>query len=201
MGMRGTANRASAGGVGSDNTIVIKNCWRQQSTRGEAEGKVDNHRKNDRADDACQHGAEVDCNCCDRAGGESDDADDDCGLHHRFGLDFKGKFHAPEQWQVPRKTEELEEEGGEGPLTKGRNSGTVPTVEVTATAPPWFLVRAQKPTGEEVSVRLLLLALLEDQGQTNTGGKISCYPYSQCKKKGARPRGNKFDVFREASNI
>jgi hypothetical protein len=39
---------------------------------------------------------------------------------------------------------------------KGRNPGTVPTVEVTATAPPWFLVRAQKPTGEEVSSRLLL---------------------------------------------
>jgi hypothetical protein len=36
-----------------------------------------------------------------------------------------------------------------------------------ATAPPWFLVKGKKPSGEEVSVRLLLLALLEDQGQTN----------------------------------
>ncbi len=52
--------------------------------------------------------------------------------------------------------EELEEEGREGTRTKGRNPGTVPTAEVTATAPPWFLVRAQKPTGEEVSSRLLL---------------------------------------------
>ncbi len=50
---------------------------------------------------------------------------------------------------------------------KERNPGTVPTAEVMATAPPWFLVRAQKPTGEKVSVRLLLLTLLEDQGQTN----------------------------------
>ncbi len=34
-------------------------------------------------------------------------------------------------------------------------------------APPWFLVKGKKLSGEEVSVRLLLLALLEDQGQTN----------------------------------
>jgi hypothetical protein len=37
-----------------------------------------------------------------------------------------------------------------------------------ATAPPWFLVKGKKSSGEEVSIRLLLLALLEDQGQTNT---------------------------------
>ncbi len=54
------------------------------------------------------------------------------------------------------KEEELEEEGGEGARTKGRNLGTMPTVEVTATSPPWFLVRALKSTGEEVSSRLLL---------------------------------------------
>jgi hypothetical protein len=55
-----------------------------------------------------------------------------------------------------RKRKKLEEEGREGAWTKGRNPGTVPMAEVTVTAPPWFLVRAQKPTGEEVSSRLLL---------------------------------------------
>ena len=58
---------------------------------------------------------------------------------------------------VSKKEEELEEEGREGAHTKGRNPETVPTAEVTATAPPWFLVRALKPTGEEVSSSLLLL--------------------------------------------
>ncbi len=43
---------------------------------------------------------------------------------------------------------ELEEGGGEGARTRRRNPGTVPMAEVTATAPPWFVVRAQKPGGE-----------------------------------------------------
>jgi hypothetical protein len=70
---------------------------------------------------------------------------------------LNGKFHAPSDDDGADERVELEEEGGEGARTKGRNSGTVPTAEVTGTAPPWFVVRAQKPTVEEVSFSLLLL--------------------------------------------
>jgi hypothetical protein len=52
-----------------------------------------------------------------------------------------------------------DEVGGEGACTRRRNPGTVPTAEVTVTAPPWFVVRAQKPAGEEVSISLLTTAL------------------------------------------
>ena len=47
-----------------------------------------------------------------------------------------------------KKRGELEEGGGEGARARRRNPGTVLTAEVTATAPPWFMVRAQKPSGE-----------------------------------------------------
>jgi hypothetical protein len=39
---------------------------------------------------------------------------------------------------------------------KESRDSMVPTAEVTATAPPWFMERALKPTGEEVSSILLL---------------------------------------------
>jgi hypothetical protein len=38
---------------------------------------------------------------------------------------------------------------------------------ITATELPWFLVKGENLLVREVRVRLLLLALLEDQGQTN----------------------------------
>jgi hypothetical protein len=75
-----------------------------------------------------------------------DHADDDCGLGNQLGFDFEGKFHAPKQWGRIKNKEELEEEGGEGTRAKGRNLGTVPMAEVTATAHPIFLARALKPT-------------------------------------------------------
>jgi hypothetical protein len=62
----------------------------------------------------------------------------------------------PSNGNVSEKQEEPEEEGREGTHTKGRNPGTVPMAEVTETAPPWFLVRALKPTCDEVSSKLLL---------------------------------------------
>jgi hypothetical protein len=62
----------------------------------------------------------------------------------------------PNNGNLSKNEEELEEEGGEGARAKGRNPGTVPTAEVTATATQWFVVRALKPTGEEVSSILLL---------------------------------------------
>ncbi len=71
-------------------------------------------------------------------------------------LDFKGKFHALSNSNREDKRGQLEEEGGVGVHAKERNPGTVPTAEVTATAPTWFMMRAQKPAGEEVSVWLLL---------------------------------------------
>jgi hypothetical protein len=70
---------------------------------------------------------------------------------------MKGKFHVPSNDDGADERVELEEEGGEGACTKGRNSGTVLTAEVMGMAPPWFVVRAQKPTVEEVSFSLLLL--------------------------------------------
>jgi hypothetical protein len=36
------------------------------------------------------------------------------------------------------------------------NPGTLQMAEVMAIAPPWFVMRAQKPAGEEVSISLLL---------------------------------------------
>jgi hypothetical protein len=62
----------------------------------------------------------------------------------------------PSNGDLSKNKEELEEEGREGARAKGRNPGTVPTAEVTVMAPPWFVVRALKPTGEEVSSILLL---------------------------------------------
>jgi hypothetical protein len=119
--------------------------------RGKAEIELDDDRQDDRADDASRGGAEVDRDRHEQNGRERDDGNDDRGLHHRFGLDFKGKFHALERRQGLEEKEEHEEEGGEGARVRGRNPGTVLMAEVTATAPPWFLVRALKPTGEEVS--------------------------------------------------
>ncbi len=110
------------------------------------------------------HDAEVDCNRCYSAGGERNNLDDDRGLCRQFGLDFKGKFHAPKRWPVPGKEEELEEGGGEGARMKARNPGTVSMTEVTAPARPWFLVRAQKPTGEEVSSKILLPVYYYESG-------------------------------------
>jgi hypothetical protein len=49
---------------------------------------------------------------------------------------------------------------GKEPLAK--NNGII-----TATEYPWFLVKGKNLLVREVSVRLLLLALLEDQEQTN----------------------------------
>jgi hypothetical protein len=60
---------------------------------------------------------------------------------------------------------------GESTCARGRKPGTVTTAKATAMAPPWFLVKGKRPSGEEVSIRLLLLALLEDQIQTNRMGK------------------------------
>ncbi len=61
----------------------------------------------------------------------------------------------PSDGGLSNNEEELEEEGGEGARAKGRNPGAVPMAEVTVMAPPWFVVRALKPTGEEVSSILL----------------------------------------------
>jgi hypothetical protein len=68
----------------------------------------------------------------------------------------KANFTPPSNDNLSKNKEELEEEGGEGTRTKGRNQGTVLTMEFMAMASPWFLVRALKPTGEEVSSSLLL---------------------------------------------
>ncbi len=65
-------------------------------------------------------------------------------------------FTSPSKSNVSKNEEELEEEGREGARVKGMNPGTVLMVEVTLTAPPWFLVRALKPTSEEVISILLL---------------------------------------------
>jgi hypothetical protein len=58
----------------------------------------------------------------------------------------KSNFMPPSDGDLSKNEEELEEEGGEGARAKGRNPGKVLMVEVTATAPPWFVVRAPKPT-------------------------------------------------------
>jgi hypothetical protein len=71
-------------------------------------------------------------------------------------LILKANFMPPSNGDLSKNREELEEEGREGARAKRRNPGIVPTAEVTAMAPPWFVVRALKPTGEEVSSILLL---------------------------------------------
>jgi hypothetical protein len=71
-------------------------------------------------------------------------------------LILKANFMPPSNGNLSKNKEELEEEGGEGARAKGGNPGTVPTAEVTAKAPPWFLLRTLKPTDEEVSFIFLL---------------------------------------------
>jgi hypothetical protein len=61
----------------------------------------------------------------------------------------------------------LEWECWEIARARGRNPGTVSMVEDYDDGTSMVLGEGKKPSGEEVSVRLLLLALLEDQGQTN----------------------------------
>ncbi len=58
---RGKAGRLSGRGGKSHNAIV-KNCWRQHSTRGEAEGKVDDYCQDDCADNATRGAPKVDRN-------------------------------------------------------------------------------------------------------------------------------------------
>ena len=74
----------------------------------------------------------------------------------RSVLISKANLMPPSNADLSKNKEELEEEGREGAHAKGRNPGTVPMAEVTARAFPWFVVRALKPTGEEVSSSLLL---------------------------------------------
>ncbi len=52
--------------------------------------------------------------------------------------------------------------------TRDNNNGII-----TAAESPWFLVKGKNILVREVSIRLLLLALLEDQGQTNRGGNAA----------------------------
>ncbi len=68
----------------------------------------------------------------------------------------KANFVPPSNGGLSNNKEELEEEGGEGARAKGRNPGAVPMAKVTVTVPPWFVVKALKPTDEEVSSILLL---------------------------------------------
>ncbi len=72
-------------------------------------------------------------------------------------LILKANFKPLSNGNLSKNKEELEKEGREGSRAKGRNPGTVPMAEVTATAPPWFVVRALKPAGKEMSSILLLL--------------------------------------------
>jgi hypothetical protein len=54
----------------------------------------------------------------------------------------KANFMPQSDGDLSKNEENLEEEGVEVASAKGRNPGTVPTAEVTATAPPCFVVRA-----------------------------------------------------------
>jgi hypothetical protein len=47
--------------VSTSDDAIVKNCWRRQSTRDKAEGKVDDDRQDNRADDAGQGAPKVDC--------------------------------------------------------------------------------------------------------------------------------------------
>jgi hypothetical protein len=120
LGMRGAADGASTGGGRSDDAIAKKNCRRRQSTRGEAEGEVDDHRKNGHADDACRHGAEVDYNRCNRFGGERDDADDDRGLRHRLVLISRANFMPLSDGEYQEKQKNLRKRAEKAP---GRKEG------------------------------------------------------------------------------
>ncbi len=69
----------------------------------------------------------------------------------------KANFMPLSNGNVSKKKKNLRKRAEKAPVQKGRNPGTVPMAEVMATAPPLFLVRALKPTGEEMSSSLLLL--------------------------------------------
>jgi hypothetical protein len=71
--------------------------------RGEAEGEVDNDPQENHTDDAGQGAPKVDCDQRKGARSKRNDADDDCGLGNRLGLDFEGKFYAPKLRQDIKK--------------------------------------------------------------------------------------------------
>jgi hypothetical protein len=75
-------------------------------------------------------------------------------------LIFEFEFHALSNGDGGEERDELEEGGAKGTCIRRRNPGTVPRAEVMGTALPWFVVRAQIPAGEEVSISLLTTALL-----------------------------------------
>ncbi len=100
---RGDAGRSS-GRVDRSHDALVKNCWRHQSTRGKVEGEIDNDCQDNCTDNAGQGAPKVFCNQHEGAQSERDNADDDCGLGNRLGLDLEGKFHAPKQGQDIKKT-------------------------------------------------------------------------------------------------
>ncbi len=82
------------------------------------EGKVDNDRKDDGADDTSRPDAEVDRDRCEQAGGERDDADDNRGLCRRLSFDFEGKFHASSDGDGKEKQKNLRKRAEKAPVLK-----------------------------------------------------------------------------------
>jgi hypothetical protein len=103
----------------------------------------DNH-WNDGTGDDSNNIVEVDHNQGKGPRRKCNNVNDDCGLHHGLGLDFRGNFHALSNGDGGEERGELEEGGSKGARAKWRNPGTVPMAEVTVTSPQRFVVRAQK---------------------------------------------------------
>jgi hypothetical protein len=99
---RGKVGRSSRRGGGYHN-VIVKNCWRQQSTRGKAKGDVDNDCQDNRSDDAGQGAPKVDCNQREGAQSKCNNANDDHNLGNQLGLDFEDEFHVPKQKQRIKK--------------------------------------------------------------------------------------------------
>jgi hypothetical protein len=115
-----------------------ENYWRRQSTRGKAEGEVDNN---------CQD------NCVGNSGQGVPKVDAINAREPKANvtmpmmiaacvtgsvLILKANFMPPSNGDISEKEEVFEDEVGEGTHTKGRNPGTVPMAEVTTTAPPCY---------------------------------------------------------------
>ena len=60
------------------------------------EDEVDGDCQDNQVDNAHRRGAKVDRDRHGQFGRDRNDANDDCGLGHWLGLDFKGEFHGPE---------------------------------------------------------------------------------------------------------
>jgi hypothetical protein len=111
--------------------------------RSKAKGKGDNDRKHQGTGDADDGRIDVNCDHREGALSKGNDTNDDGGLSHGLHFYFESEFHPQLTRSGKKNCQGLKEECCLSACARRKNPGTVSTAEATATAPPWFLVRAK----------------------------------------------------------